>query len=313
MVRMKAILTLIFLIASLQLSQAQYAWDVGGNAGFSNYLGEIGGGAGQARGWILDLELQKSRINLGGFVRYRLDYDFAVRANVNFIRLEAADSVSENPNRFTRNLSFRNDIIEFTTVAEYYFFNAPDVGRTGRYLLDFKAYISAGFGFFTNNPKGSLGGQWYNLRQLKTEGQESPYSGVQAIIPLSFGFDYTFARVHRFGVNVGYRLTFTDYIDDVSSFYPDPDALESDIARALSNRTSEVADLPLAQSPDAGGGPLHVNYVEGAIRGNPKANDYYLTGTVSYSFVIRGNPSSFGNRKNYLYGRKRGRSGKARF
>lgn len=287
-------------------AQTQYAWDIGGNIGLANYLGEIGGGAGQAREWILDMELSQSRWNPGAYVRYRADYNFGITLAANYCRLQAADSLTENVNRYTRNLSFRNDIVEMTLVGEYYFFNQPDVGRTGRYLLDFKSYVYAGIGAFYNNPMAKYDGAWHALRPLKTEGQSKSYSAVQMAIPFGFGFFYTFSRLHRIGWQVGYRYAFTDYIDDVSDKYPDPTTLESDLARSLSNRSAEVASNP-------GSLELLPFFTKGGIRGNPKSPDGYLTTTFNYSFVIRGKTKSFGKRRNYMYGRKRSRVGRARF
>lgn len=289
-----------------QSVNAQYAWDVGVNAGFANYLGEIGGGPGLARDWILDMKLDQTRWNPGVFARYRLDYNFALNFSFEYARLQGADSLTENPNRFTRNLHFRNDVFEFAVTGEYYFYNQPDVGRTGRYLLDFKAYFWGGVGVFYNNPKARLGSTWYELQPLNTEGLDTPYSKWQPVIPVGFGMFYTFSRIHRFGMKVGWRYTFTDYIDDVSTVYPDPSELGSPEAIALSNRTSEVANNPLARD-------LADVYVPGQIRGNPEANDSYLMLSFNYSYVIRGKSKSFGKRKNYLYGRKRGRMGRARF
>lgn len=286
--------------------RGQYALDIGVNAGMANYLGEIGGGPGLARDWILDMELSQTRWNPGVFVRYRLDYNWAFNFSLDYIRLQGADSLTENPNRFARNLSFRNDVIEFGAQAEYYFFNQPDVGRTGRYLLDFKSYFFAGVNGFYNNPQAKFGEEWVALQPLNTEGLESPYSRIQVAIPVGFGFFYTFSRIHRFGMKAGWRYTFTDYIDDVSTQYPDPANLTSEEAIALSNRTSEVANHPLAAE-------LVPFFVKGGVRGNPKANDSYMTLSFQYSYVIRGKSKSFGRRKNYLYGRRRGRMGKARF
>lgn len=313
MVQKQLLLTLLILTLTISKSRAQYAWDLGGNLGLSNYLGEIGGGPSLARDWILDLKLEQTRWNPGLYARYRLDYDFAVQASFNYMRLQGADSLSTNPNRFTRNLSFRNDILEFAITGEYYFYNVPDVGRTGRYLLDFKAYLFAGVGVFYNNPKAQYQGQWYALQPLNTENLEKPYSKFQPVIPMGFGFYYTFSRIHRFGLNFGYRLTFTDYIDDASTFYPDPDLLPDDLTRALSNRTGEVLANPLAQTPNNSGAPLHLSYVKGGIRGNPNSNDTYITLSANYSYVIRGRSNKFSKRKNYFYGRKRGKAGRARF
>lgn len=306
MLRRLLISTIVMLAITHYGARAQYAWDIGVGAGFSNYLGEIGGGPGLARDWILDLQLDQTRWNPSVFARYRLDYNLALNFGLEYARLQGADSLTENPNRFTRNLHFRNDIIEFSTTLEYYFYNQPDVGRTGRYLLDFKAYAWAGFGVFYNNPMAQLDGTWYALQPLNTEGLDAPYSRIQPVIPVGFGMFYTFSRIHRFGMKVGWRYTFTDYVDDVSTFYPDPTVLTSPEAVALSNRTPEVANHPLARD-------LAPVYVKGQIRGNPDANDSYLLLSMNYSYVIRGKSKSFGRRRNYLYGRKRGHMGRARF
>lgn len=303
---LKQLLLITITVLSSQLGMTQYAWDVGGNLGFANYLGEIGGGAGQARDWVLDMKLSQTRWNPGFFVRYRADYNLGINMSLNYFRIQGADSLTENPNRFTRNLHFRNDVFELAACGEYYFFNQPDVGRTGRYLLDFKAYIFAGGALFYNNPKAQYQGKWVALQPLMTEGQEDKYSRIQFAIPVGFGFFYTFSRLHRFGWSIAWRYTFTDYIDDVSGYYPDPADLESAEARALSNRTYEVENHPLAAG-------IADSYSEGGVRGNPDANDSYLLTSFNYSYVIRGSTKSFGKRKNYLYGRKRGRAGRARF
>jgi hypothetical protein len=200
----------------------------------------------------------------------------------------------------------RNDVFELATVGEYYFFNQPDVGRTGRYLLDFKAYFYGGVALFYNNPKAKYQGEWVALQPLKTEGQTDPYSKIQVALPVGFGMFYTFSRLHRFGWSIGWRYTFTDYIDDIGGYYPDPADLESDLARGLSNRSQDVANNPVSAD-------LVQYFTKGGVRGNPDANDTYLMTSFNYSYVIRGNTKSFGKRKNYLYGRKRGRAGRAIF
>lgn len=303
MIRLLFILTLSLVCS---IGKAQYAWDVGGRLGFSNYLGEIGGGPGEARDWIYDMQLNQTRWNPGAFIRYRLNYNIAVRLEANYFRLQGADSLTENPQRYTRNLSFRNDIFELALLGEYYFINTPDVGRTGRYLIDFKAFIFTGAAVFYNNPKARLNGEWYALQPLQTEGNE--YSRIQPSIPIGIGIMYTFSRVHRFGWSVSWRYTFTDYIDDVSTNYPDPSIFEDDeVAAQLSNRSMERANDPTSDDL--------VNFFrEGAIRGNPESNDSYLLTAFSYSYVIRGNPRSFGKRRNYLYGgRRKSKVKRARF
>ncbi len=306
MLRCRTILSALALTLFTVTGNAQYAWDIGVQGGFANYLGEIGGGDGEARDWIVDMKLDQTRWNSGVFIRYRADYNFALNFTVNYARLQGADSLVGNPNRFTRNLHFRNDIFEAVLLGEYYFFNQPDVGRTGRYLLDLKAYFFAGAGVFYNNPKARLGNTWYALQPLNTENLESPYSKIQPTFPVGIGMFYTFSRLHRFGWKFGWRYTLTDYIDDVSTVYPSKTVFTDQIAAQLYNRSHEVADNPLASE-------LAQYFTVGGIRGNPDALDSYILTSFSYSYVIRGKSRSFGRRKNYLYGRRRGRMGKAKF
>ena len=62
------------------------------------------------------------------------------------------------------------------------------------------------------------------------------------------------------GLEVAYRFTFTDYLDDVSGFYVDPDSFSNEAERALADRRTELGLQPAA----AGDG-----------RGNPDINDGY--------------------------------------
>ncbi len=57
-------LTIIICVLSFSL-KAQYALDFGGTLGATNYLGDIGGGAGTGRKFISDVKLQKTRWNVG--------------------------------------------------------------------------------------------------------------------------------------------------------------------------------------------------------------------------------------------------------
>src|SRR5262245_32126654 len=124
-------LKILLASASLLISVnsfAQYRFDVGAIVGWSNYLGEIGGKAMDRRRFIFDLHLPKSRTALGGFVRYKINYNFSARLNVTWGRISGADNLSENPGRVGRNLSFRNDIIEAALLGEYNFFAQNDIG-----------------------------------------------------------------------------------------------------------------------------------------------------------------------------------------
>jgi len=289
----------IFLVLVLPLSgSAQYFWDIGFRAGGANYLGEIGGTDQAKREWIYDIKLSQTRWNSGLFARYRLSPNVAITTGINYMRVQGADSLTDYPVRFGRNLSFRNDIVETYTRAEYSFFGVSDVGRTGRYRLDFKSYVFIGAALFYNNPKGFYEGKWHALQPLNTEQLDTKYSRWQPSIPLGIGFYYTFKRQHRFGWEFSWRITFTDYIDDASTVFADPDEFDSELAANLANRSGEQIDDPRHPGID--------KYAPGAIRGNPDSKDSYLTTSFTYSYVLRGSGRSFGKKKyNYLYGKRR--------
>ncbi len=83
----------------------------------------------------------------------------------------------------------------------------------------------------------------------------------------------------------GHRLTFTDYIDDVSTTYPDPEAIYSwyepekaQMMIDLSNRSVEV---------DPEGQYANITAPD-MQRGNPESKDAYLFSTISLAYRIGG-------------------------
>ena len=88
-------------------------------------------------------------------------------------------------------------------------------------------FIFTGITRFYFNPKGQyLDGNWYELRPLTTEGQASDlylardrYKLSGFSIPFGIGYKINAYEFLTLSFNVGWRITFTDYIDDVSTTY----------------------------------------------------------------------------------------------
>ncbi|NQX97843.1 MAG: hypothetical protein HRT73_08190 [Flavobacteriales bacterium] len=302
---------LIVLVLALTASLSgygQYNVDYGFSLGASNYLGEIGGGIGSRRGGVVDMKLNFTKWALGGFYRYRVSPKIAVKASLNYIRLSGDDSKTLNPSRRARNLNFKNDMIELTGVGEYYIYKVNDVGRTGRYSTDFNLYLYGGIGVFYSNPKGqNSAGDWVSLKPLETEGVS--YSNINLAIPLGIGFYYTIQRKYRIGLEIGWRTTFTDYIDDVSTVF----ANDFD---GLSNKTDqEVIDQINADNGFVQGDDefLKQEYFEtGNKRGDPEHNDSYMTATVNFSWAIRGKSKFYKAKHSWVLGKKKRRRRKSR-
>lgn len=264
-------------------SMSQNQLDYGVSFGTGGYLGEIGGGEKDARPFIMDIKLSQSRWGYGAFARYRIFDELAARVDIMTVRLQGADSLSTNPGRQSRNLSFVNDVIELTGRAEYAFFSIHDFGNTGRYLLDFKSYLYLGAGVFYNNPRALYNGSYVPLQPLQTEGKK--YSKFQFNVPFGVGLYWTYKRKHRIGVEAGWRWTMTDYIDDVSTTYPSDTTGMSAQAIALSNRNPELANSPIGRSNYGAKseGQEHEN-----PRGSSKGKDSYVVVNVTYSQLLKG-------------------------
>ena len=92
---------------------------------------------------------------------------------------------------------------------------------------------------------------------------------------MGFGIKLLIGDRLIFGIDLGYRITFTDYLDDVSTLYQDPAELIQNgiLAVALSNRTEEFT----GQS---------ANNLIGTRRGDSNNNDAYLYWNIRLSFVL---------------------------
>ena len=305
---------LLAAIVGLFLTQpklhAQYAWDFGIHAGAANYLGEMGGKDQPRRDFVWDMKLSQTRWAFGGFARRKINRMISVSGGLMYMRIQGADALSTYRPRVGRNLNFRNDMFELYVRPEFTIFQDNDLGGRGRYKTDFRLFGYVGIAALYHSPKGQINreGAFYELQPLQTELVD--YSNFSVAIPAGIGFHFTKKRRHRFGWDMGWRTTFTDYLDDASTIYADPAALAAvggADAVALANQTAFVYALdPTLPDPN--------NYTAGAIRGDPTHNDSYLTMTFTYSYVLRGQSNFYRQRYNWIRGTKRvGRKSRAKF
>lgn len=287
-------LLFVIIIFSSSLSYGQYLTDYGFSVGASNYLGDIGGGEGTRRDFVMDMKLNATRWNLGGFYRYRVSPLFGIKGTLNYIRLSADDANTTNPARKARNLNFKNDMFELAAIGELYVYKVNDVGGTGRYTSDFNLYLFVGAGLFYSNPQGqSDGGEWVALQPLQTEGVE--YGKFNFTIPAGLGFYYTINRKYRLGMEIGWRTTFTDYIDDVSDIYAyNYDGISNKTTNELINQINKENNTNL----------LSTNFDAGSKRGDSSHNDSYLTATVNFSWAIRSKSKYYRSRHGWVLGKK---------
>lgn len=261
------------LVASTGLFAQRYGKRTGENKKYTsygialnamNYVGELDPGPS-----FLAPSIRFTKPSLSLTIAKRIKPAITLRAALTYGRIKGDDYISADHNgknfpRKIRNLNFRSDIFELK--GDLVFDLIP------HYLTYQKRHELVPYGFvgaalFHHDPYGQIpkgfegGGTWIKLRPLKTEGRR--YSSFQAAIPFGLGIRYKLAENWDLAFEVGWRFTFTDYLDDVSSSYGDPMQM-SPTARLMAFKSSYVvSDDPNMQSQlysvlDPNGVPIYL-------------------------------------------------------
>ncbi len=202
---------------------------------------------------------RNTRPAIGAGIRYIRNPRFAHRFGVYYGNLYSDDQNNHSDVLHARNLNFQTYVMELSAVTEFNFVGFSPGDNDYSY---FTPYIFGGVGVFHYDPIAYLNGTKYHLHSLRTEGHK--YNLTQLSLPFGFGFKWAISKHINVSLEWGLRKTFTDYIDDVSTVYPDPSTLNSAAAIALSNRAIEFNDI---NSPAAN--------VTNRQRGNSKNKDWY--------------------------------------
>lgn len=219
------------------------------------------GGAGLS---YYDGDLRSSRFSQFRFrptlsvgLSYRLTDYLSVRGEVGAYRLAGSDVGGKNPQR---NLSFRTDNPEGFLALSANLLPYSD-------FPTYNAYAFGGLGLTRLNPKAEMNGRYYSLPRLQTEGVA--YARTVPILPLGVGVSRNLSEQLSLGLEIRYTYVFSDYLDDVSTVYPQPTALDS-FAAIFSDRAPELGLPPNAP---------------GVQRGNPGNRDsyYFVQARVEYA------------------------------
>jgi len=223
------------------------------------------------------------------------------------------DDLQNGVYRYKRNLSFKNNIKELSVIFILDLFE-----NDGNYISRVKwtPYAFVGIAGFLHQPMGLApatdptgaplpeAGKWVKLQPLGTEGQYStldptdanygnkPYKLFQAAIPFGVGARLRLTETLDLWADIGFRYTFTDYLDDVSKNYVDLGVLKSPLAKAMSYRTNELG-LPTSThtyvgrdgvtytvEPGYGQEDVHNN------RGSKNDKDIYMVTSIRLTQII---------------------------
>ena len=260
---MKGYSLLILFVALSFTGFSQKGYELGVFAGISNYIGDINP----------NFSLKTPGPTLGAIARYNFNGRTSLRLDVAAGRLAGKDNLSENPFQQARNLSFRSDYLDAAFNFEFNFFNLIH-GSRDQY---FTPYVFGGLAFTYHNPKAKLDDTWHALRPLGTEGQldGDEYARIAAGMTYGLGIKMDFNYEWSLNVELCTRQPGTDYLDDVSTVYPQMNELASrrgEIAVLLSDRSAELGIEPI-------GAP-------GRQRGTSGDNDAYYSFRVGLVYYI---------------------------
>ncbi len=261
----KFILLFLLITNAATVALTQEGVEAGAWIGGANYFGD------------LNTNMRLGRTGLaGGFgARYNFNERVCLKLSGNIGQVQAYDSDSDNIFERARNLHFKSTVADANLAMEFnflpYIHGSKDEAWT--------PYLFLGFGASYFNPKAKLGDDWYELRPFGTEGQfkGEEYYTVAGGWVYGAGFKIDLSYEWSLNIDLTAHRLFSDYLDDVSTSYPDLDDvqdLRGDFATQFVDRSPEL----FKSDPDF----FTRNGLEAPIgeagrqRGNSRTNDTYV-------------------------------------
>lgn len=193
-------------------NELQYVGEFGISVGAAHYFGDL-----NTKG-----ALNAAKPAVGIYYRKYFNEYVGARAHLRVAQLGYSDIYNTNEFQRRRNLSFNTGIFELALQGDFNFFRFEPGSLNNR----FTPYFTGGASIFTFSPYAYLDGRKYKLQPMRTEGQgtalypdRKPYSLVSYAFLLGGGFKYNLSSTVNLGLEVLFRFTGTDYLDDVSTTY----------------------------------------------------------------------------------------------
>ncbi|SKC75398.1 type IX secretion system protein PorG [Ohtaekwangia koreensis] len=187
MIFSKRLSLVIGIILASAISAFAQRSEVGFGIGTFNYTGDL----------VRTYNFKYSKPAATVFYRSNLSSVVSFRAAITAGKIGA----SEKPiDAFAskRDASFDLFLMEASTVMEYHFLNWRETKR----FVRFTPYLFGGLGLFGISGNAE---------------KTAEYSNVQAVIPFGVGVKYVYTPKWYFGLELGIRKTFFDYLDNVSA------------------------------------------------------------------------------------------------
>jgi hypothetical protein len=218
---MKRFFSALFLVILIYPAANGQLWklrryELTGSFGTSQFFGDIGGFTpGENALGFKDITINNTRFSLGLGMRYRIYDKFSVKLDLNFGLLHATDAKGSNEGR---DMEATTSVFETGVRAEYYilknsaessyrFIKGQEIFASIIAKIDLYAYAGLSPIIYSVNPNDNL------LAVIEKDG------GTALGIPLGVGINYLVSPNSLIGIDMGYRLTTTDYLDGYTSQY----------------------------------------------------------------------------------------------
>lgn len=292
--RTRLFIVTVLAVMSGTFLQAQLGLEIGIKGGGSAYSGDLSPDE-------FGLYAEDFKLAGGAYLRYRPTNRFGFRVNGNFGSLTGSretsllSGVPSEPGqpeiRVTVPRNFRSQIAEFNAVLEY------DLIKLGDYDYNFTAfYLYGGVGVLSFNPQRREDGELIDLQPLRTEAQgldptnpeyaSAPYSLTEIVGVIGAGIRTRAAGRITLGIEMGMRVTGTDYLDDVGS----TNVRYIDVISGPGGSQAGRISNPAVTNPNE----IDPNFTY--RRGGP-FNDYYFIGSLTLGITL----GEGGSRKNGCY------------
>jgi hypothetical protein len=258
--------------------------EAGASMGSMNCMTDLGGKPGKGKPFFKDINWNCTRPSAGIFAGLLYRYTIGLRLEATFGNVQAADSllkknIADAVHRYERNLHFKSRIRELSLVVEFHPLSL--LSDPYEFSTRISPYLLAGLGLFSFNPKAFYQGKWISLPPLRTEGQgfpdfpgRLPYKTTQLNFPAGCGLKYELSALFNARLELVYRFLLTDYLDDVSQRYIDPDLFYHYHDPAKATLAAALADRRRPGSTSS------------ARRGNPKNKDSFFSLNLKIGLIL---------------------------
>ena len=210
----QSILCLLLLSANLvQAQQLHKKWEGGLMLGQSGYLGDLNKS---------DIFSKDPKFSAGLLGRYHFNRSLALRGALTFGNLSGSDA--NYSDRQGRGFKTKSPLTDLSAIVEWDFlgkkrYRYDSTAFQVRFKRTLSPYLFTGLALAFTSPKADFTGTASTLdvfRQGAIQDAAAKYSNSNFVIPFGVGLRYDLTENWVLGLEAGFRLAFSDYLDGIS-------------------------------------------------------------------------------------------------